>query len=73
MDRGAWRATVHGILKSWTWLRALTHFKVYGRSKGVEVALRSGCLGVEMGERSLADIGNIGCLALLQKIFPTQG
>ena len=43
------------------------------RSKGVEIALRSGCLGVEMGKRILADTGNIGCLALLQGIFPTQG
>ena len=25
MDRGAWRATVHGVTKSWTWLRD-SHF-----------------------------------------------
>ena len=26
MDRGAWRATVHGVTKSWTWLKQLhTH------------------------------------------------
>ena len=24
MDRGAWQATVHGITKSWTWLKRLT-------------------------------------------------
>ena len=23
MDRGAWQATVHGVTKSWTWLRPL--------------------------------------------------
>ena len=28
MDRGAWRATVHGVTKSWTWLKRLsTHAK----------------------------------------------
>ena len=25
MDRGAWRATVHWVTKSWTWLSDLTH------------------------------------------------
>ena len=25
MDRGAWRAEVHGVSKSWTWLTDLTH------------------------------------------------
>ena len=25
MDRGAWQATVHGVTKSWTLLRAHTH------------------------------------------------
>ena len=31
MDRGTWRATVHGVAKSWTWLNnwALTHFPQY--------------------------------------------
>ena len=24
MDRGAWRATVHGVAKSWTWLKQLS-------------------------------------------------
>ena len=24
MDRGAWQATVHGIAKSWTWLKQLS-------------------------------------------------
>ena len=24
-DRGAWRATVHGVAKSWTWLNMHTH------------------------------------------------
>ena len=24
MDRGAWRATVHGVAKSWTWLKPLS-------------------------------------------------
>ena len=25
MDRGAWQTTIHGIAKSWTWLRTHTH------------------------------------------------
>ena len=31
MDRGAWRAIVHGFTKSWTWLRDLarTHIYIY--------------------------------------------
>ena len=26
MDRGAWQATVHGVLKSWTWLKWLNTY-----------------------------------------------
>ena len=26
MDRGAWRATVHGAAKSWTWLSIVSHY-----------------------------------------------
>ena len=38
MDRGAWRATVHEVTKSWTWLSELTlHFQ--GREGWI-----SGCL-----------------------------
>ena len=33
MDRGAWKATVQGVAKSWTWLCALTHTS-YGRLLG---------------------------------------
>ena len=29
MDRGAWRATVHGVAKSWTWLRDQTTTKCF--------------------------------------------
>ena len=29
MDRGAWRATVHGITKSWTRLSDYLHFQNY--------------------------------------------
>ena len=25
MDRGAWQATVHGVIKTWTWLRGWAH------------------------------------------------
>ena len=27
MDRGAWRATIHGVAKSWTWLKRLSMHK----------------------------------------------
>ena len=29
MDRGAWRATVHGVVKSQTWLKQLNHACTY--------------------------------------------
>ena len=29
MDRGAWRATVHGVTKSWTQLSDFTHTHIY--------------------------------------------
>ena len=28
MDRGAWQATVHGVAKSWTRLKQLTHIRI---------------------------------------------
>ena len=30
VDRGAWRATVHGVAQSWTWLSLCTHFSSFG-------------------------------------------
>ena len=34
MDRGAWRATVHRVTKSWTWLKWLsTHARMTERTK----------------------------------------
>ena len=30
MDRGAWRATVHGVIKSWTWLSEHTYIRFGG-------------------------------------------
>ena len=29
MDRGAWQATVRGVVKSWTWLSGLAHAYLY--------------------------------------------
>ena len=29
MDREAWRAAIHGVVKSWTWLSDLTELKYY--------------------------------------------
>ena len=35
MDRGAWQATVHGVVKSRTWLKWLsTHTDIYGHQEG---------------------------------------
>ena len=28
-DRGAWRATVHGVAKSWTWLSGYTAAQIW--------------------------------------------
>ena len=34
MDRGTWWATVHGVMKSWTWLKGLRHAQARtGRSR----------------------------------------
>ena len=33
MDRGAWRATVHSITKSWTWRKQLSTAHYHGRSR----------------------------------------
>ena len=41
MDRGAWRATVHGITKSWTWL-SNTHTHTHTLLLIVKVALELG-------------------------------
>ena len=34
MDRGAWRATVHGVAKSWTWLKNWKYISVKGAKMG---------------------------------------
>ena len=49
MDRGAWRAIVHGVAKSWTWLRwlSITHKQQYFRDGyrwTSEMASRVPCL-----------------------------
>ena len=38
MDRGAWRATVHGVAKSQTRLRVHTHkgYNIFPLHKGIE-------------------------------------
>ena len=35
IDRRAWRATVHGVTKSWTWLSTHTHEAYKGVGKRV--------------------------------------
>ena len=62
MDRGAWRATVHGATKSWTWLKQLNN--------SINFTLL--CCAVLCLVAQLHLTG-VGCHALLQGIFPTQG
>ena len=47
IDRGAWRATVYGVAKSWTWVSIHTGFP--GGSAGKESACNAGDLGLIPG------------------------
>ena len=56
MDRGTWQATVHGVTKSWTWLKWLsTHIRVHQ-----ETETRAGILVVKVGKSEVAQ----SCLTL---------
>ena len=43
MDRGAWRVTVHGVAKSWTWLSDFT-FTFHFPALEKEIATHSSVL-----------------------------
>ena len=81
MTRGAWRATVHGVAESRTWLSDWTELKLHMsewtwvtnsvmsdslRSHGLEPA-RLLCLWNSPGKNT-----GVGGYSLLQGIFPTQ-
>ena len=57
MDRGTWQATVHGVTKSWTWLKWLsTHIRVHQ-----ETETRAGILVVKVGKSEVAQLCPILC------------
>ena len=57
MDRGTWQATVHGVIKSWTWLKWLsTHIRVHQ-----ETETRAGILVVKVGKSEVAQSCPILC------------
>ena len=62
MDRGAWWATVHGVAKSRTWLKQLNNSINF-----TLLCCAVLCLVAQM------HLTGVGCHALLQGIFPTQG
>ena len=41
MDRGAWRASVHGVAKSWTQLSDFTSLHTHGRHSAFPLCLLS--------------------------------
>ena len=66
MDRGAWWATVHGVIKSWTRLKWLSEIH----------SVMSNSLwppGLYSPRNSPGQNTGVGSLSLLQEIFPTQG
>ena len=64
MDRGAWRATVHGVTKSQTWLKLF--------SAHAHKIMQSISPTYNQGNEGRVVTG-VGCHFLLQEIFPTQG
>ena len=59
MDRGAWRATVHGVAQSWTRLKRLcTHFHL-GAFGQVGSCLSSSFPTRQMGEQPPGGVGRV--------------
>ena len=46
MDRGAWRATVHGVSKSWTWLKRLSSHVILSREKRSRFQSKFSCVSI---------------------------
>ena len=50
LDRGAWRATVYGVAKTWTWLKRLsTHTQRAQSALGMTVVLGSASVTLVQG------------------------
>ena len=76
MDREAWRAAIHGVVKSWTWLSNWTELNWCL----VAYLCSTLCNSMDYSppdssilEDSPGRNTGMGCHALLQGIFPTQG
>ena len=76
MDRGAWRATVHGVTKRWTWLSTWAHLSVWLRQVSAEAPWDLCC----MWDRSLSYTDSLqlqyqGLVAprAVRSQFPDQG
>ena len=54
MDRGAWRATVHGVTKCWTWLSMHTGRSVLRWCS--LVAFRDSSVSIALGQFKLAAV-----------------
>ena len=77
MDRGGWQATVHRVTKSWTQLAALffLHVLCLVAQSCLTLCDPMACSlpGSSVHGDSPRKTTGVGCHALLQEIFPTQG
>ena len=64
MDRRAWRSTVHGVTKSWTWLKWLSTIQVYTYSSILAWRIPVFLPGEFHGQRSLQGYSPWGCKEL---------
>ena len=82
MDREAWRATVHRVAKSWTWLSDRNELNLF--SYWLDIFIVSESVSCSAMSNSLPTMllcpwnspgwnTGVGCHFLLQGIFPTQG
>ena len=62
MDREAWRAEVHGVAKSWMWLRNWTELNIITLSGTVQSLWRKTCHPLAQGE-SESEVAQL-CLTL---------
>ena len=74
MDREAWRAAVHGVAKSWTWLSDWTVLYLVAQScltlcNPTDCSPPGSSVHVDSPHKNTG----VGCHAFFQGIFPTQG
>ena len=48
MDREAWRAVIHGVAKSWTWLSNWTELKLHTKYKKITSVFINSCKGKDL-------------------------